>query len=166
VEGRSKGTTLIAKRPPCGWASAAGRRSWEGRPRLHTEQGTGNGWASTQAELSAPVHPPSALAAGCCVQYAASQSGHPAGWLFRFCPVVAETGRKPLSAVTFASSSPSAGRSVRSGSPAVGRWQLRGSQYTCVLRPKFSSMPYEAPRYHPPTVSEESKGPVTARSFP
>lgn len=58
-------------------------------------------------------HPPSQPCTFCvCVEPIRA----PAGWLFRFRPVVAEAGRRPLSAVTF-SSSPSAGWSVRSGSP-------------------------------------------------
>lgn len=57
----------------------------------------------------------------------------PASWLFRFCPVVAEAGRRPLSAVSF-SSSPSAGRSVRSGSP----WAA-GPNIHVYSNPKFSS---------------------------
>lgn len=107
--------------------------SWEGRPRLHAEQGTDGGWASgTQRPRPSAIRrrrrvPPVG---------AFSQSGHPAGWLFRFRPVVAEAGRRPLSAVTF-SSSPSAGRSVRSGSP--GPMATARVQYTRVLHPKFSS---------------------------
>lgn len=133
---------------PCGWASApASCRSWEVGKGGHQLK-----WNSAHPYTRHPPSPP-------CPVFASSQSGPPLAGSFASAPLL----QRQVAGLSLLCHFPAAHQPA---GPSDQAHLGRGSQYTRVLQSQVLLMPYEAPRHHPPTVSEHSKGPVAARSSP